>query len=852
VKKIQKVREGNEAPKGAPQLAMPQIGLLLPKLNEYFSQERADITDGKYPMKVKAGAQGFLRVGVENRIRFKNDSFLAAVAPFFGKSSARTMKQFLADIIQPRIFMALNYGNLALEMYKAGTARPKISERLKLWAKNSLRIRKVTPYNEELVIRAYMAYSYFQTWLDSDDEPKEYRHFAHLFMQPGILQTGVRRIAESGAVQTEYRRPGVIFIVLDMLESGEIRVRCPPYPINKDMFAKSDIGFLFHHYSGIWEPIFYVDNRTVTERDMNVYYLLFSNTQRARWPAIVEQRVQEFSQQCASRTGGKGIYTSLAGVPSNKIIGLNVIRQQLATDDSLEYYGMVRDAYNHIGALIYKTAEGAQVAIPVVDDGISVGNQDGVLVLDWDDFDAAPIAQVVDFYSKYIEPRFPKLYGIRRAVVSEGTRRVEAIQLANGLYVPVASADPDTIPALPESVGQITEMEWTLNRKIAVGAEGAQIVPGEEDLLEMKEFTEVYEHLRLTFSNWLASLEDGGEFRESLEHTITRRDLPLFEMRKRLEIMLGSEVESWLTSVEDNEELGEEGKRRRVAGLLRFDSRLRPQAECSGMCAWVQSKEKCLLHAPSETPIEEAESSVRILLLRLIDELLRYGGKRKQLFQQTVSRLAVLDNPLRVDDQYILPERSAKWAELLRLDWAQETAEKPKFLEEMTQAPQPGQAAAAPPTPTEATTPQNMSSELPPALRTFLGEDDPLVANLKLYPSPTGQLKPFLADLGTNEAALGLADGAKEFTEAALISLVRKLLIPVVQIDLRGDAPVELVRQPARDKETGYPIFVLRSDGPPAMLVTNTEDAQPLQKGEVPEVLKAIIKASKKLFVKIM
>ena len=835
VKKVQKVRLGDEAPRGPPKLALPQIGMLPPELDSYFSQVSKELVVRTIKQTLKPGAEGFLRVGVENRKQFRNDSFLAAAAPFFGKSSARTMKQFLSDIIQPRIFMAMNYGNLAIEMYKPGLPRPKISERLKAWAKNSLRVKKITVNNKELVLRAYMSYSYFKTWLDSDDEVKEYRQFAHLFAQPGILQTGVRRITESGAVETEYRRPGVIFIVLDLLESGEVRTRCPPYPINKELFSKCDIGFLFHHYSGIWEPIFYADNRTTDERDIEAYFLIFSNIQRPKWPKIVEDRLREFSNQCASRTGGRGIYTSLAGVPSNTIIGATMMRQALESDESLEYYGLMRDAYNHISALIYK-GEGL-VAIPVVDDGLTVGNQDGILVMDWDDFEPATIEQTVGFYARHIEPRFPRLYAIRAAVVSRGSEKIEAVQLTNNLYIPVLAILPD---ALPETVTlpieEITEMEWTINRRIAIGVEGAQQVPGDEARLEIKQFTEVYEHLRLIFSNWLASLEDGGEFRDSLEYTINRPDLPLFEKRRVLEIMLGSTIESWLVGPGDETENVEH-----TPGLLRMDCRLRPQSECSGMCSWIQSKEKCLLHVPAKSPIPDTDSAVRVLVLRLIEELIRFGGKRKEIFNQRVSQLALLENPIRMDDQYILPERSAKWAELLRLEWSLENPERPKFLEEMSRAPTAEETAAA-----SATAPTN-PSELPESLIAFLGTDDPAIGNLQLYPSQTGNLEPFLSYLGTTADAIGLPPNATEFTEDSLTKFTRITKYPTVQIDLRSDTHIE--RQLTRDNKSGYAVFVIQDGRPPSLLVRNVEEPKVLEMAELPEVLKAIVTSSKKIFV---
>ena len=244
--KIQKIKSEEDEPPEQ-KISRPQIGLLPPQLNAYFAQDPTDLVSRTFnPQKLKPGSQGFLRIGVENKSRFKTDSFLAAVAPFFRRNSAQKMKELLEDIVQPRLFLALNFGNLALEMYNPVRPRPALGA-LKLWARTHLKIRKVSTNNEELIMRAYLSYQEFRIWLASDKTTKEYRHFAHLFMQPGILETGVRKVAESGVILTEHRRPGVLFIVLDLMKTGELKVRCPPYPASKDMYAKYDIGFLFHH-----------------------------------------------------------------------------------------------------------------------------------------------------------------------------------------------------------------------------------------------------------------------------------------------------------------------------------------------------------------------------------------------------------------------------------------------------------------------------------------------------------------------------------------------------------------------------------------------------------------------------
>jgi hypothetical protein len=179
------------------------------------------------------------------------------------------------------------------------------------------------------------------------------------------------------------------------------------------------------------------------------------------------------------------------------------------------------------------------------------------------------------------------------------------------------------------------------------------------------------------------------------------------------------------------------------------------------------SNDKCLIHVPKNE--STSASASHILLLRLIEELLRYGAKRKQLFDQTVSQLATLDAPIRKGDQYIIPEKSSVWTELLRLEWSYNHV-KPLYAEEMSTLYGSNPVAQA-------------ASHLPESLKKILGEDDPNMKSLHLYPSSTGNFIPFLTHLSISSADIKLAENAKELNDAEISMLVRKTKMPVVQID---------------------------------------------------------------------
>jgi hypothetical protein len=312
----------------------PQIGLLPLQLNEYFSQNPIDLVSRTGNQKLIPNSKGFLRVGVDNRNHA--DSFLAAVAPFFRFNSVADFKDALTDIIQPRLFLGLNFGNLMLEMYdptwvpvilKQTGEQPTYDE-LKRWGSDDLKV-SITSTNEDLLLRAYLAYDKFCWWLQSDKTDKQYRHFAHFLSLPGIMNIGVRKYALTGTAFREFRRPGMLFIILEILKTGELKVRCPPYPISNENFLRTDIGFLLKDPNGNWEPIFYYNNSAISEDDTNQAQFSFSIGQKGSWPKIIEQRINEFRTQCSINTGGLGIYTSSLGLNSRKVVPLLRVKNVL-------------------------------------------------------------------------------------------------------------------------------------------------------------------------------------------------------------------------------------------------------------------------------------------------------------------------------------------------------------------------------------------------------------------------------------------------------------------------------------------------------------------------------------------
>jgi hypothetical protein len=807
--------------------AEAQVGLLPPVLDAYFNQDPTQLVSRTFnPQKVKEGGTGFLRIGVENRHRYQGDSLLAAIAPFYTLNSAEQMKGLLLEKITPRVFLALNYGNLALEFYDPADSvveRPTDAE-LGEWASEELEV-DLQQENHEALVRAYMSHTTFQAWLKSDETKKEFRHFAHILAQSNLIRKGLG--------------PGMTFIVLDILKNGKMSMRCPPYGYNADLMAGNNVGFLLHHWSGIWEPIFYVDNRPPEERGIDIFSLKFQLEGAAQWPPIVRKRLQEYMAQCSS--SGRAAYTSQSKINSLAMIPASVVARILRKDKRISLEAVVRDAYNHLVALLFKDKEhpgAGYITVPVIDDGELITRPK--LIMDWDDPDykRAPVEQVLHFYKVFVEPRFSLYPGFSpsRLVKSRRSGVLEAMQLRNGLYVPVGPPTAEAaaqIEAMPTVT--IDEMEWSLNHEICL-EEKATEVPHEKSRMKMMEFQEVFEHLRLTFSNWLASKEDGGEFRDTLKSVIFARKLPLFEKRKRLEILLGREIEKWITTDFDDEDAAA----RQQTSLLRVDCRIRTQGTCGGRCSWKQAEDggRCLLHVPKETELGEQEKKVsapRVLLLRLIEELLRYGERRRQLLDQDVSRLATLDKPVTIDgNQRIYPEKSSAWFELLRLEWATKIDEDPKFYEEMSR-----EEIAAP------LAEQEEESQLPASLQLLLNggaEPDPKTGALRLFRAPYEAL---MVPFGLTPEQVSITADTTALTDDTILTLIAAKTMPIVQINLTVDPPAVIAKQPTKPSGLFVPVFVITADGP-ALLLSSTKSIEFLKRDELPRGLADILSKAKR------
>jgi hypothetical protein len=790
----------------------PQIGLLPAILDTYFGQEpKGYVSREANKMELLPTAKCFLRVGVENRPAQRHDSFFSALAPYLDfRNTAESVKARIREVITPRIFTFLNYGNLVLEFYDPGDPGPTEQE-LRLWVSRELQI-ELTKANKDAAMRIWKSYHHFLGFLESN-QVKEYRQFAQMLALPGLVATR-----------------GLILVVLELNEKNELKVRCPPFGYNVEQYSMSDVAFILHRSSGMWEPIFYSENRPQTARFRAFHQptITFQRSTEAAWPIIVKQRISEFTKQCQG--SGRGAYTSSRRIDPMALVPLSVAIQSMPRDAT----GVIRDAYNHVVGITYRAKAGKPglVALPVIDDEFIAVTR--TIHLDWDDFTPAPMDLVVKLYTESFERIFSLYpgYKVKRRIKSRGTDKYVAIQLANGLYIPAGPPKEESeVNSLP--LGEVDEMEWNMNREIYFAPE-KQVSDETVFKAHETEMREIFEHLRLTFSNWFSSEAASPAFRDQIKDIIDTPTLPLFEKRKRLEILLGPMILSWMDSTVAKGDV--EGS------LLRVDCRLEAKAPCPARCVWRKNEGdavgRCYLHSPKELHLGgRLVNGPRLLMMRLLEELLRFPERRNQLLKAGVTTLVTLKDAVKIGEQYVLPENSLAWQDLLRLDWIEQGKEVKQFYEEMSREP----SEAKEENDNEAAL---EGEALPESLKALFGAEDPKTKTLFLLKgiedAETPPLNPYLVPLGTSAAELGMEEESATLNRDAVKRLALHIRRPVLYIDMLSDPIEVLAFGPLKKQKSPTPFILLYTEDGPRILSTSKKSPQDVRPEQMPAELKEL------------
>ena len=768
----------------------PQIGVLPAAADAYFSQSsnpdlvKQDHTFWKIMTDnttKEPNVSGFFRVAVENRGKYEADSFFAAVAPFYGYTGADSLKERLYEIINPIVFMSLNYGNFLFEFYdpafEIDPARP-LSKNTRLFNTFSTLLGIKTAVGqastrEEILrgMRGYLAFkgagaldthsaSRFSEELGGKlfdrGQLKESRQFYSLFTYPNMLTwtQGTRTYSN-----------GVMFIILELGPKGTLQVKCPPYGVSPGMAERCDVGFLLHYKEDrIWEPVFYTHNNVKKSEHYTTF--IFTRDTFADWPEIVKERVAEFSTKCKS--AGLGMYTESPDINSSSLIPLSKARE-LDGVNGRTLYAVLRDSYNHVSATLFRGNDGF-IFLPVVDDGSMY--EDVSVELSWRHFlnkrQIAKASTVEEFYRGLdplfatlpptVKPMYERVNLFSLDKTAGAYPDLYAFHLKGGLFVPVFK--PDVLP-LGTGVEKGDDLPWMIDSKIAYTTDTKRT----ESFMDSGDFEEIYQHVRYTFANWLSVVE-GSVVREINEILYdadgnTNLNYSVAEKRNRIFIKIGRTILGWLDSSLPQVD--------RKPTLKRMDCRILRDAEtCTNRCVW-KGEGECLIHIPKEYTVgRETVAANGYMVKRIIEELVRFPLKRKELLTKRVRQYVTLRAPFKSGNSYIIPENLPQWTELLRMDWLKKKIEVPKHVEEFSWSE--GQEA------------QEAGQPLPEELEAYLG-----AARYGLYFLPQlDGLKEGYIELGVppEQAPEGI------LTTDQLKEMTRILRLSMFQMEYEYDTPL--------------------------------------------------------------
>ena len=737
----------------------PGVFAIVPALfDEFFFQDTTSqiIIRSHITLKLKPDAEGFIRIGTQNT---PHESLLGVIAPILNLTTIKDVQDKIKAVLKPRIFINAYFGNLVLEFYNPvdKSAMPVTRQELAIWSQTNLGISLNSENSYEL-LRIFNAYKRFIEFIYNSSQRKDLRHIQPLLAEPGL-----------------FSQNGIQLVIMED-EDDKITIKCPVFGIatrhrNNDFVfiskSKKVISYTQSMYNR-YELYVYTKNRPAKGGQIEIHdpIVKWNAQSRSIWPDIVRQRIDEYTNQCQSR------YISLY-TPHSHINPMTIIPLTYAYDlTNPRFIAIIKDAYNHIVAVAFRHTPGINkfVALPVIDDGaVSISSALSIkhMYLNWDDFKSAPLEDVIQYYRENLEGRLVLYPGYTiKNIVRDRTQEIVAIQLKNNIYVPVAPPkDLARINQFGLPIVEIEEFPWDIDKRLDGQGEKTwdELIEGStlekrcgtDPELEKKvthsEFEELFQQFRYMVSNYIVQQAD---VKTMVEEIIFNKNLPYFEKRKRLLIYLSS-LSSWFYTDSEWEA---------SVSFLRKDCRLIDRQDaCTGTCKWKGEEKEdasngvCLLHVKDQIPVgDKLVNTGELFIKRVIDELIYFPNRRKQLMKKgEISITAKIIKPIHYRDQYIIPESSISWANLLRLEWTQEVSDRPKYYEEMSRDG----------------ADEQVQGTLPPELRQRLGN------SLRLYiPEDQDPAKPFLSFLGVLEVELDQLAMTETTTSLTRKNLTRYVL----------------------------------------------------------------------------
>lgn len=813
-------------------LSHGKFALLNKSLSSYFEQDsKAMVKVISSRQTLTPNAQGFLRVGVGNTPRNRPDSLFACLAPLLGTTVISQVKDIILSRITPRIFIHLNYGNLVHEFFDPNDPEPEGDIMIR-FATNNLHMKN-DPANKMAVSRFYRSYERFKYEVRSTTSRKQLRVFSDILQHPNLLYSpGTNRCLLLVVLESDVLNP-----------EAPVRVLCPPYGISPYARDNADLAFIIRFVGdGVipyYEPLIYTENfpATGTRGSIHRHNFIFQRSATANWPKNVKPRIIEFLTKCEGP--GRQLYASKTGIDPYAMISISQLKTFLGvgskalSGNPLKPLGILRDSHNHVAGLLYPKSS-RFIMVPCVDDGYIYPEIPNIEI-DFEGFPPATVDEIESFYKTYVRYRFNALYPgyePKAQVRTKYDKDTVAVELANGLLIPALPAKKPT--TLPQKVIE-AQIQWRIN-KLIVDDEAApanQVSLTEEgevaatDSITMEHINELYEHFRVSFANWLMG-PTATKVKESIQSILKNPVYDLSAKRKNLDIFLRSTIEKWMDPDQDYEVVPFEYLRRNCISIDITD-----KDKCSGVCRWrgdEAEEPKCRIHVPA-TSGQRNFNTVELFCQRLYDELIRIPFKRKELLDNHVSQLnppteAIYDQTLH---QWILPDNSADWITLKRMEWKTEKFDEPEYFEEMSSAP-------------DDTKVSEFLNKLAPELVAFLGAGAEKLFQWQPPASDTAVREPYIVfapmlGFGFSDPDMGLPRDSFTMTQEVATKAARKAGKMLIFANMGKNSVI--IGRPSQSAKS-YILFVEQEGQIPSLIVGSPRSSG-MAFEDLPETVQSII-----------
>lgn len=622
----------------------PSINTLMGQDPEKFLTRVKGVLGEKINSHLAIPGSAFIRYGIGNSLREPGSNLISLIAyakyatEHFLSESDDAMIPTNEEVIQDmlvtkevsmvRAFEQANYGTLLHEFSLPGHSLPaeREVEFQTWWSRIGLTVSDQRAYAESL----FLAWDNFKNYVRDSSEHKELRIWESLFACPGLLTKTGFLIVRISYPKNKDEQPTIL---------------CPTFGISyANQLQKPPLLFLLEdRVSGLYDPLVFYEGVTKEERRV-LGVLQDERDSFGRLSPAVRAPLQAFLSDFISADGGCGrsaepIHPWIPGKDTTLVPKLGEFMARVG-DSDVVLRALLRDRSNRlVGAIVLFNK--VSYYVPCMDDGTVLPQYpslrgEGAMPL--------PSLQtllemITGLQIKISEKKLGSIFpGLMPKRLMTNKTNFIALELECGATVPfeqfpfTSDIKHRRFAEMRKSsfkIKLVEDLPWETDISLLGPAppDAEQLGQTSEEILD-----EAYQHLRISFSNWLHTSESGIRVRQQIELLRqARRRLPLYELQKRIDLLLTPIVSNpsnpWITT---------EGKP--YSSVLRRDClQINREDACIAGCSW--SSGRCLIHATS-TP--RYVDPVRVLIARLGDELLRSFGFAMEILNQHVPYLKPL------------------------------------------------------------------------------------------------------------------------------------------------------------------------------------------------------------------